>query len=335
MAAELVVCGTSLVVAYVGRKREWGRLPRLLAWAAALPAFLALPGWVALGNVRGTIAFMLCWTCPSKLLLLCFDISLDSPPSWSTSHFSHFLSSSLLPIRVIPPSSPLRLRVPLLFALATSLLFNLVALYPLPLLYFATLYTALQLSHSIYALLMYAFFHVDLLPAFNHPFAATSLADFWGHRWNLSATSMLRATVYEPVLWILLRGKAAAAAKGRVPTWARAVALWATFAASGLIHEFLLYHITQSDAPTWEAMAFFVLQGVATSAEVALKRAWKGRWVMPRGLRVVLTQSFLYSTGVWLFLPALCRSDTDSKMVAEILTLQTWVVSTTKSWFIS
>ena len=49
----------------------------------------------------------------------------------------------------------------------------------------------LQLSES---------FMGRLQPHFDSPYLATSLRDFWGRRWNLTAANTLRFLVYEPIL---------------------------------------------------------------------------------------------------------------------------------------
>ena len=46
---------------------------------------------------------------------------------------------------------------------------------------------------------------VDTYPAHNSPFMASSLSDFWGKRWNPVVTTLLRASVYDPILFILCR----------------------------------------------------------------------------------------------------------------------------------
>lgn len=87
---------------------------------------------------------------------------------------------------------------------------------------------------------------LQLAPAMDSPLASTGLADFWGRRYNRAVSAVLRHTVYEPVLLLLLNGRtlqttarAAAGAQGRQRSrrTARAIATTATFAVSGLMHE--------------------------------------------------------------------------------------------------
>lgn len=87
---------------------------------------------------------------------------------------------------------------------------------------------------------------LQLAPAMDSPLVSTGLADFWGRRYNRAVSAVLRHTVYQPVLLLLLNGRtpetterAAAGAQGRQHSsrTARAIATTAAFAASGLMHE--------------------------------------------------------------------------------------------------
>ena len=70
--------------------------------------------------------------------------------------------------------------------------------------------------------------------------------------------------------------------RNRPPLGARAIATFATFVVSCLMHEAIFCCMTQSHA-TWEATAFFILHGVATILELALRQylptsfKWKDR----------------------------------------------------------
>ncbi|KAG2496338.1 hypothetical protein HYH03_005568 [Edaphochlamys debaryana] len=71
------------------------------------------------------------------------------------------------------------------------------------------------LRHYVYAFGLYAFvgFLMDgpaavavealglqLVPTFDQPWRSTSLADFWGRRWNITTSSVLRTLVYDPIV---------------------------------------------------------------------------------------------------------------------------------------
>ncbi|KAL8127362.1 hypothetical protein AgCh_014325 [Apium graveolens] len=82
---------------------------------------------------------------------------------------------------------------------------------------------------AVSSTLVWALVGVELEPASNEPYLSTSLQDFWGKRWNLTVTTTLRETVYQPVRKALekVTGKDLAP----VP------AVIATFLVSGLMHE--------------------------------------------------------------------------------------------------
>eukprot|EP00198_Chlamydomonas_reinhardtii_P003257 XP_001692593.1 predicted protein [Chlamydomonas reinhardtii] len=87
--------------------------------------------------------------------------------------------------------------------------------------------------HYLYAFGMYAFvgFLMDgpgavavealglqLVPTFDAPWLSTSLADFWGRRWNITTSSVLRTLVYDPIAEGRLLPDPAVAATGAAAT---------------------------------------------------------------------------------------------------------------------
>lgn len=46
---------------------------------------------------------------------------------------------------------------------------------------------------------------IEMEAAFNKPFLAHSLNDFWGRRWNILISDLLRVSVYDPTLYFCLR----------------------------------------------------------------------------------------------------------------------------------
>ncbi|MCO5597873.1 hypothetical protein L7F22_051958 [Adiantum nelumboides] len=104
---------------------------------------------------------------------------------------------------------------------------------------------------------------------------------------------------------------------GRVPLLARAVAMLATFAASGLIHELIFYCITQT-SPTWEVTAFFSLHGVATVLEVSARRTCLRHIILPQPIAIMCTLGFIYVSAAWLFMPPVMQSGVDMEMLAEL-----------------
>ncbi|KAF9664430.1 hypothetical protein SADUNF_Sadunf16G0018100 [Salix dunnii] len=135
---------------------------------------------------------------------------------------------------------------------------------------------------------------MKLEPQFNDPYLSTSLQDFWGRRWNLMVTSILRPIAYEPIVTTC---KNVIGLK-----WAQGIAILGTFAVSALMHELIFYHLGRVK-PTWEITWFFLLHGVCLTVEIALKKAVKGRWQFPRSMQTILTIGFVVATGFWLFFP--------------------------------
>ncbi|KAJ6716137.1 LONG-CHAIN-ALCOHOL O-FATTY-ACYLTRANSFERASE 3-RELATED [Salix koriyanagi] len=93
---------------------------------------------------------------------------------------------------------------------------------------------------------------LELEPQFNEPYFATSLQDFWGCRWNLVVTSILRPTVYEPIRSI---GSHLVGRK-----WAPLPAVFATFVVSAMMHELIFFYLGRV-RPNWEISWFFLLHG--------------------------------------------------------------------------
>ncbi|GJZ23792.1 long-chain-alcohol O-fatty-acyltransferase-like protein [Tanacetum coccineum] len=148
----------------------------------------------------------------------------------------------------------------------------------------------------------------EIEPQFNEPYLATSLQDFWGRRWNLMVSRILRPTVYDPVREITspLIGK----------QYSQLPAIFLTFLVSGLMHELIYVYLTRV-WPTWEVTWFFVLHGVCTAVEVAVKKAVNGRFRLHRAVSGLFTVVFVAVTGVWLFLPQILRNGVDVKAIDE------------------
>lgn len=124
---------------------------------------------------------------------------------------------------------------------------------------------------------------VDARPIMRWPVGATSLADFWGSRWNTAFSIPARRLLFRPALPVL------------GPEWAG----FAVFVASGLLHELVISMPARSGwgLPT----LFFLAQGLA----IQFERSRVGRRMgLGRGLRgwafVVLLAA---GPAFWLFHP--------------------------------
>ncbi|XP_014523016.1 acyl-CoA--sterol O-acyltransferase 1 [Vigna radiata var. radiata] len=174
------------------------------------------------------------------------------------------------------------------------------------------IYFMLEIILAVVAAAAKAMLGMELEPQFKNPLLSTSLQDFWGRRWNLMVTSILRPTVYEPTM------KAALKVVG--PTWAPLPAVMGTFVVSGLMHELILFYLGRSE-PTFRMTCFFLLHGMCLMVEIALKRALTGRWRLPRFLSGPLTVVFFMATCFSLFLPEFIRCRIDVRAFEEYAAL--------------
>ncbi|CAN6860381.1 unnamed protein product [Brassica oleracea] len=172
------------------------------------------------------------------------------------------------------------------------------------------LYVLLEVSLTLFRILLTIILKCNLEPHFKEPYLATSLQDFWGRRWNLLVSASLRACVYTPVRRVCQRLMC-------FDDSAMLISVLATFIVSGVFHEVLFFYII-GEMPTGELTLFFVLHGVCTVGEVAVKRtAFAQRWVVRQMLSRLLTVGFVVVTTWWLFFPPWIRSNVTEKCFNE------------------
>ncbi|TVU13324.1 hypothetical protein EJB05_40372, partial [Eragrostis curvula] len=284
--------------------------PRLAALLPVLVVFAAAPLAVTSSpTVRGTAGFFLGWLGVFKVLLL----AAGRGPLEPALPVLPFVFTALLPVKLRRREAAAEA------SKSVSLLSSAVKLAVI-----ATLIKVYQFKHQLhlymclilYGIHIYCF--LDLLlpfiaaigralgmemePQFDRPYLATSLRDFWGRRWNLMVSAILRPSVYGPVR--ARAGKAAAAL--------------ATFLVSGLMHEVMVYY-SSLEPPTGEMLAFFFLHGVSCVVEELCVRRWTKRgWPpLPRPVATMLVAMFVGATAFWLFFPPLCRDGRDDKILEE------------------
>lgn len=141
-------------------------------------------------------------------------------------------------------------------------------------------------------------FGFEVEPHFNEPFLGTSLQDFWGRRWNLVVSSILRPTVYNLVRRISTR--VLGERRAYLPS------VISTFVVSGPMHEVIYYYLTRVPS-TWEVTWFFVLQGICLSIEIEVKKGVANRWRLHRVVSGPLAVVFVGASGAWLFAPQLAQ----------------------------
>ncbi|KAH0713999.1 hypothetical protein KY290_006866 [Solanum tuberosum] len=151
---------------------------------------------------------------------------------------------------------------------------------------------------------------VELEPPFDEPYKTSSLQDFWGKRWNLMVTKLLHMTVYVPVrsmMTVKISRK-----------WAPLPAVIATFFVSGLMHELIFYNIGRLK-PSGEVTCFFIVNGVALTIEIVIKKLLNGKVLVPKIISGPLAIGFIILTSFWLFFPPFLRGKAEIKACTEFI----------------
>ncbi|KAL2495856.1 putative long-chain-alcohol O-fatty-acyltransferase 1 [Forsythia ovata] len=311
----------SMIYCYYIAARLPGGTTRLLSLLPVFYLFTTLPLHLTSIHIGAITILYIVWLGNFKLLLFSFD----QGPLYTTPPLSllHFISMALLPIKTkhTPScqsfSNSKFYHQTAVFALKVALLAIIVRIYEyreyvhpfiILALYCCHFYLAVELILAITAVPVRVILGLDLEPQFNEPYLSTSLQDFWGWRWNLMVSSILRSIVYHPVRRISTRILGS--------RWARPPATMATFLVSGLMHEVIYYYLSRA-YPTWEVTWFFVLHGACVTLEMAVKKALGGGWRLHRLVSGPMTVAFVGVTGVWLFLPQLIRYGLDKKAISE------------------
>ncbi|XP_057441087.1 probable long-chain-alcohol O-fatty-acyltransferase 5 [Lotus japonicus] len=277
-------------------------------------------------------SFFITWLTNFKLLLFTIDLGPLSSSSSPKSSLPLFLTIACFPIRnpqkQTYPSMQNPSKLHLLLPIKTLLFgISLVALndhkqklHPKIVLglYCTLIYLMLDVILGISNLLVNATLGIELEFPSNDPYFSTSLRDFWGRRWNLMVTYLLRHTVYNPVRSVLC---------GPVlgPWWASVVGLIASFLVSGLMHELLFYYVTRV-SPTWEVTCFFLLHGVCVAVEFGVVKWLGDKWRLHWVVSLPITLAFVVVTASWLFFPPLLRSGADERSIKEFNSLIDCVV---------
>ncbi|KAF3453374.1 hypothetical protein FNV43_RR03814 [Rhamnella rubrinervis] len=302
---------------------------RLISLIPILYVFTILPLDLHSFHLGAPTSFFLVWLANFKLLLFAFDRGplYQTPPT-----LFHFISIASLPIQIRQHPSPIT-KNPITKPVPSSVLFSVKALLLATIihmyqyrsflhphvtlaLYCFHMYLGIEIVLALCAVPVRAIFRYDLEPQFNEPYLSTSLQDFWGRRWNLMVSSILRPTIYGPVSSIVARVIG--------PKWASVPAMVSVFVVSGLMHEVIYYHLTRAP-PTWEVTWFFLLQGICTATEVVVKKAVKNRWRLHGAVSGPVTLGFLAVTGNWLFFPQLLRNGVHEKGITEYAILVDFV----------
>ncbi|KAK7316807.1 hypothetical protein RJT34_00535 [Clitoria ternatea] len=298
--------------------------PRLLSLLPIIYLFLILPFNLSSFHLGAPTTFFLVWLANFKLLLFAFN---QGPLILSHPNILQFISVASLPINFKQhPSNEKTTTTPIIGKVQTWLL--LIAkvlilamiicaydyrdnLHPniIIVLMCCHVYLGIELVLLLSAIPVRIILRAEIEPQFNEPYLSTSLQDFWGRRWNLMATRILRPTVYDPVRRISTQFVG--------PSNATPVAMLATFFVSGIVHEVIYYYFTRAP-PTWEVTWFFIFHGVCLVVEVKVKKAMLRRgWQLHRAVSGPLALAFMIITAKWLMLPQVLRNGVDKKAIGE------------------
>ncbi|XP_010545118.1 PREDICTED: acyl-CoA--sterol O-acyltransferase 1 [Tarenaya hassleriana] len=329
---------------FVGKLVPKG-IKRLLLVAPVVFAFFLVPLHISSVHFGGITAFFVAWLANFKLLLFAFGRGPLSPDPIPHS-LPIFLAVSCLPIKIrVDPDStgndhdpsrvshlhtkpksergpdgtgkPKSREGPLNYTIKALLLVLFLKAYDyserMPrkavlALYALHVYFILELILAAAAAGGRATLGLELEPQFKEAYLATSLQDFWGRRWNLMVSSILRPTVYEPSLRLF----SSVLGKMRAPL----PAVFSTFVVSALMHELIFYYMGRL-RPAWELTWFFLIHGICTTVEIAVKKAIGGRWRFPTAVARMLTVGFVMATALWLFLPEFERCKIADKAFEE------------------
>ncbi|CAK7326937.1 unnamed protein product [Dovyalis caffra] len=316
LLASLIYCH------FISSKIPKGKF-RLVSLLPVFFLFTTLPLCFSYLFPNAIATLFISWLANFKLALFAFD---QGPLSCDRSNsLVQFICKTLLPVKIKqnekypssePPQNSPKYKLPLNWPTKVLLFTILVGVNDYKgkfhqnlvlVLYCCMVYLLVDIIFGMFNAMVHAILHMELEPPSNEPYFSTSLQDFWGRRWNLMVTNLLRHTVYKPVRSSL---------GSLLAKWAPLLAMLASFLVSGLMHELLFYRVTRA-SPSWEVTSFFVLQGVCLVVELALKRRFRSRWQLHWAVSGPLTVGFVVVTAMWLFFPPIVRTGADERAIEE------------------
>ncbi|KAL1209650.1 putative long-chain-alcohol O-fatty-acyltransferase 3 [Cardamine amara subsp. amara] len=308
----------SISYCYYASTRIKAGVFRLLSVLPVCALFLLFPLFFSSVHFSGSTAFFLSWLANFKLILFCLD---QGPLSPLPSNLSRFICFTCFPIKPQQNPNPKNQIPKWVFAIKVAIFGVLLHLYEykqymsptvLLVLYSLHIYLVLEFLLMLVKVLVFITLGCDLEPQADEPYLATSLQDFWGRRWNLMVPAILRPAVYTPVRRL--------AERKLNSDQALLLGVFATFLVSGAAHELIFFYFNR-EVPTGEAIWFFVLHGVCTVVEVAVKKSTYVRrwWRVSPAVSRILTVGFVVVTSGWLFFPPLIRSGMIVRLASEAL----------------
>ncbi|CAH8279758.1 unnamed protein product [Arabidopsis lyrata] len=216
---------------------------RLLSVLPVCALFLVLPLFFSSVHFSEAAAFFFTWLANFKLILFCFD---QGPLFPLPSNLSRFICFTCFPIKPQQNPNPQNQFPKWGFPIKVAVFGMLLHMYEykqymsptvLLVLYSLHIYLELEFVLMLVKVLVFITLGCDLEPQSNEPYLATSLQDFWGHRWNLMVPAILRPAVYTPVRRL--------AERKMNSDQAMFLGVFATFLVSGTVHELIFFYITR------------------------------------------------------------------------------------------
>ncbi|PIA32330.1 hypothetical protein AQUCO_04500140v1 [Aquilegia coerulea] len=295
----------SLTFCYFIVRKISTRSIRLFFTLPIIFLFTILPLYLSCLHFVLITSFFITWLCNFKLILFVFNQGpLSSDPSIS---LLRFVSIACLPIKMKNNENPSQQITKkglkstwnysikfLLLVLVTKIGDYKHSLHPniLLALYSWHAYFGIEIVLAIVTAPALALLGIETEPQFDEPYLSTSLQEFWGKRWNLMVTSILRPTIYVPIRYTCMHMVGTKCAK--------LAGMMATFVVSGLMHELIYFYETRLP-PTWEVTWYFILQGVYTSVEIVVKEAGGHRLRLHPVISRFMTIAFLLATNGLFF----------------------------------
>lgn len=310
----------SLCYCFIAGKLIQKGKPRLFSFIPIVILFLILPLSLHSVHLCGSISFFIAWLANFKILLFAFDKGPLSDPSLS---LSRFVALACFPIKVQRKNNKMGNRngsvwvymvkcfLVLLFIRSNYNSRNLNRYLVMAILCLHT-YLVLELTMALAAAITRFALGLDLEAQFDEPYLSSSLQDFWGRRWNIMVSRVLRPTVYEPTL------SAASRVVGR--KWAPFVAVFSTFVVSAAMHEVMFLYLGQR-RPNFRISWFFLFHGMCLVVEIAVKKlkdeGGYGWFDLPRFVATPATMGLVLTTGSWWFFPELIRCKAEARAFDE------------------
>ncbi|KAI6704618.1 hypothetical protein NL676_007580 [Syzygium grande] len=187
------------------------RPKRLFFFLPMILLFLLLPLRLTTISLGSLTAFFVAWLCNFKLLLLAYGKGpLVPPPPSPPLSLPLFIAIALLPIKISPStgsgasknSSGDGLKSPVNYVAKCLLVVSFFPLYQrsdyvhekvMLMAYSIHMYIGLEVALAAIGVVAGWLIGAAVEPRFDEPYLATSPQDFWGRRWNLMVTSILRS----------------------------------------------------------------------------------------------------------------------------------------------